>query len=346
MRKRPYIIIDEQIPYLEGITQQHAQIERLPYPMIVTERVRKADALLIRTRTRCSACLLTGSPVSFIGSPAIGTDHIDLDYCASAGIKVVNAPGCNAGAVVQYVFTSLVMCAALKGIDLCGKSMGIIGVGNVGSKVTRLAKQLGMKLLLNDPPRALAEGSQGFCELNYLLKHADVVTLHVPLDPSTQGMAGSDFFANMQEGACFINTSRGGVVDERALRSAVTRLGGIVLDVWQGEPDICVETLKTTDIATPHIAGYSVEGKRNASQTVVRALAAHFDWKDLLEYTVDLPPACHVPAHLLFKQCFPIMEEDERLRKAPERFEEHRNNYIFRREWTPEQYKRLNLCTL
>jgi erythronate-4-phosphate dehydrogenase len=344
MHKRPYIVVDEQIPYLEGITSQHARIVRLPYTGINSESVRKADALLVRTRTRCSAGLLGGSAVSFIGSPTIGTDHINMEYCTASQIEVVNAPGCNAGAVMQYVFTALAALAGDRSSDLCGKTLGIIGVGNVGSREEKLANGLGMKTLLHDPPRAEREGPEKFCDLDFLLKHADVVTLHVPLDKTTEGMAGTDFFRNMKKGACFINTSRGPVVNEYALRCAASHLGGIILDVWQGEPHICTDTLHVTHIATPHIAGYSVEGKRNASQTVVRALARHFSWEDLKEYTVDLPPACDVPSRLLFKACFPVMDEDRRLRAAPERFEEQRNAYVFRREWTPEQYNRLNLC--
>ena len=148
----------------------------------------------------------------------------------------------------------------------------------------------------------------------------------------------------MKKGACFINTSRGAVVDEQALRKAAPQLGGIILDVWQGEPHINPATIEVSSIGTPHIAGYSLEGKRNATEQVVQAMAIHFGWNDLQNYSVALPAASYVPSDLLFTHCFPIFEEDKQLRKAPEQFEQIRNAYVFRREWTQEQYSRLTLC--
>ena len=340
----PYIIADDQVPFLEGIPSRLARIERLPGHLIYKEAISAADALVVRTRTRCDASLLEGSSVSFVGSATIGTDHIDIPYCKSHGIKVVNAPGCNAGAVMQHVFTALVAWAAKRNTDLCGKTLGVVGVGNVGKKVVRLAEYLGMKTLLNDPPRALAEGSAGFVDLPFLLKHADIATLHVPFAPDTRGMADRAFFSSMRKGACLVNTSRGEVVDEEALKNAAGDMGGIILDVWRNEPRIDIETLGITDIATPHIAGYSMEGKRNASQTIIRELAAHFGWRELENYTISLPPPRPVPADLLFTHCFPIFVEDKQLRSAPHQFEAFRKAYVYRREWTPEQYRQLTLC--
>lgn len=344
MRKKPLIIADNQIPYLEGIPERYARIVRMPYHRIDAAALRCADALLVRTRTLCSKELLQGSSVTFVGSPTIGTDHIDLDYCATANIAVAHAPGCNAGAVMQYVFTALAVAATQKNMCLSDKTIGIVGVGNVGSRVERLAGHLGMKTLLNDPPRAVQEGADSFCSLDFLLSKADVVTLHVPLDATTRGMADRSFFDKMKEGAFFINTSRGDVTNEQALQAAASGLGAVVLDVWQNEPHIDKKTLDATHIATPHIAGYSMEGKRNATETVVRALAAHFQWEELLQYAVTLPSVEEVPSHALFTQCFPIMEEDKRLRSAPDLFEEQRNAYVYRREWTREQYNALTFC--
>ncbi|MDD2538275.1 MAG: 4-phosphoerythronate dehydrogenase [Bacteroidales bacterium] len=344
MDTRPHIIADSQIPFLDAITASHARITRMPGHMIGPSDVRRADALVIRTRTVCNASLLQGSAVSFIGSATIGTDHIDLEYCASGNITVTAAPGCNAGAVMQYLFTALAAWARAGETDLREMTLGIVGVGNVGKKVEDLARHLGMKTILNDPPRALTEGPEGFSTLDRLLTEADIVTMHVPLTPLTRGMAGREFFRSLRNGACFVNTSRGAVVDESALREASGRLGGIILDVWQGEPHIDPSTVKITDLATPHIAGYSLEGKRNASQTVLRALARHFGWEDLKDHTIDLPPVPVVPAHLLFTRCFPIFVEDKRLRDAPHDFETQRNAYVYRREWTPEQYRQLTLC--
>ncbi|HPV88112.1 MAG TPA: 4-phosphoerythronate dehydrogenase, partial [Bacteroidales bacterium] len=344
MDTRPHIVIDQQVPFLEGITGKHARITRMPGHLIRSGDIRKADALIVRTRTICSAALLQDSSVSFIGSPTIGTDHIDMEFCRSKGIAVANAPGCNSLAVMQYVFTALVAWAGSRKRDLCNMTLGIIGVGHVGKKVAALAGHLGMQTILNDPPRALAEGPEGFSDLGFLLDKSDIVTMHVPLDRTTRGMAHKDFFGAMKKGACFINTSRGDVVDEETLREASLRLGGIILDVWHGEPHIDPATVRITDIATPHIAGYSLEGKRNASQMVVRALAEHFGWDDLKDYSVSLPPPREVSQDLLFTRCFPIFVEDKQLRAAPEQFEHQRNAYVFRREWTPDQYRQLTLC--
>jgi erythronate-4-phosphate dehydrogenase len=341
---RPYIVVDDQVPFLEGITGKHARIIRKPGHLIEARDIRNADALIVRTRTVCSAALLQDSSVSFIGSPTIGTDHIDMEFCKAKGIAVANAPGCNSGAVMQYVFTALVAWAGSRKCDLRNKTLGIIGVGNVGKKVATLAGHLGMHTILNDPPRARAEGPHGFSDLGFLLEKSDIVTMHVPLDPLTRGMAHRNFFASMKGSACFINTSRGDVVDEGALREASPRLGGIILDVWHGEPHIDPATVSITDIATPHIAGYSLEGKRNASQQVVRALAKHYGWDDLKDYSIVLPTVGQVPQDLLFTRCFPIFVEDKQLRTAPEQFEHLRNAYVFRREWTPEQYRQLTLC--
>lgn len=344
MDVKPHIIADQQVPYLEGIGKKHARITRVPGHLIDKQILKKADALLVRTRTICSAALLKDSPVSFIGSPTIGTDHIDLDYCAKKGIVVVNAPGCNSGAVMQYVFSALVAWAGNHAEDLKSKTLGIVGVGNVGKKVAALAAHLGIRTVLNDPPRAKAEGQEGFSDLGLLLEQSDIITMHVPLTPLTINMVNNNFLSSMKQGACFINTSRGAVVDEMALQKAAPKLGGIILDVWQGEPHIDPATLKVCNIATPHIAGYSLEGKSNATEQVVRAMAVHFGWNDLQNYTVALPAAKHVPADLLFTQCFPIFELDKQLRKAPEQFELIRNAYVYRREWTREQYSQLTLC--
>ena len=341
---KPHIIADEQVPFLEGISKKHARITRIPGHLIDNQVLKKADALLVRTRTICSAGLLKDSRISFIGSPTIGTDHIDMEYCAKTGIVVANAPGCNSGAVMQYVFTALVAWAGNNAEELKSKTLGIVGVGNIGKKVAALASRLGIRTILNDPPRAEAEGPEGFSDLGLLLEQSDIITMHVPLTPLTQNMVQSHFLSSMKQSACFINTSRGDVVDEDALRKAAPQLGGIILEVWQGEPHINPATLEVCNIATPHIAGYSLEGKRNATEQVVRAMASHFGWNDLQNYSVTLPPAGYVPSDLLFTQCFPIFEQDKQLRKTPEQFEQIRNAYVYRREWTQEQYSQLTLC--
>lgn len=346
MNRQPVILIDKEVPFLEGVFDNRAVVRLMKGAEITATDIGDADALIIRTRTECVPRTLEGSRVSFIGSATIGTDHIDTGYCTSHGIEVANAPGCNAGAVMQYVFTALAGWSGKKGRSLSGMTMGIIGVGNVGRRVAELARMLGFRVLLNDPPRAAAEGPHDFSDLPQILFLSDIVTLHVPLTADTFAMAGDSFFRKMKDGACFVNTSRGAVVNEEALRKHAPRLGGVILDVWNNEPDIDERTLGVTDIATPHIAGYSLEGKRNASQTVVRAMAHHFRWEDLYDFSIKLPVPDFVPEHLLFKDCFPIFVEDSKLRSSPNQFESWRSGYTFRREWTREQFNQLPQCLL
>ncbi len=329
---------------MEGVLDPYAQVRFLSDSQMTPRALQEARALLIRTRTCCNAQTLAASAVEFVGSATIGTDHIDIPYCTGRGIEVANAPGCNAGAVMQYVFTALAALAQRRQVNLKAPVLGIIGVGHVGGRVADLARLMGFDVLLNDPPREEKEGPDGFCPLPRLLAQSDIVTLHVPLTPLTRAMADDAFFAQLRDGACFINTSRGAVVDEAALRHAAGRLGPIVLDVWNHEPQIDPQTVAVTALATEHIAGYSLEGKRNASQTVVRALARHFGWEPLFDFSVNLPPAEFVPTSLLLSRCFPIFVEDTALRECPRQFEARRSAYRFRREWTPQQYKLLPLC--
>lgn len=341
---KPTLIIDSHIPFIEGVLDPYATVQYREPNQIDAQVVQYADALLVRTRTRCDKALLEGSSVSFIGTATIGMDHIDAAYCQSKGIVVANAPGCNAGAVVQYVFTALDALAVRKGLSFAGKTLGIVGVGHVGKRVAALGQALGFRVLLNDPPRALAEGPDGFTSLDNLLQEADVVTLHVPLAPDTMHLANTSFFQRMKPTACFINASRGPVVDETALALARNRLGSIVLDVWEHEPEINPDTVALTDLATPHIAGYSLEGKRNATVTIVRALARHFNWESLANFAISLPEPPKTNPRLLFSQYFPIFVEDDTLRGNPSGFEQQRSHYVYRREWTPKQYKLLPLC--
>ena len=210
------IVADKHIPFLEGVFEPYAEVLYLNGKEISREVLMDADAMIIRTRTKCNAALLDGTSVKMIATATIGTDHIDLEYCREKGIKVHNAEGCNAGGVMQYVFSALYGVAARKAIKLDDMTMGIVGVGHVGSLVEKMARYLGFKVLLCDPPRAEAEGPDGFCSLEYLLANSDVVTMHVPLDATTAGMADETFFALMMPGAIFINAARGEVIDEDA----------------------------------------------------------------------------------------------------------------------------------
>ena len=337
-------VADVDIPFLKGVLEPYAEVVYKKGMEICREDILDADALLIRTRTRCDASLLEGTKVSLITTATIGMDHIDLDYCRSHGIEVANASGCNAGGVMQYVFSALYGVAARKGIKIDGATIGIIGVGNVGKKVEYLAEYLGFKILKCDPPRAQREGSDGFCSLEHLLAESDVVTLHVPLDESTRGMANADFFTLMKPGSIFINASRGEVVDEKALIEASPKFGAIVIDTWNNEPDVDENLIDIVDIATPHIAGYSFQGKLNGTALAVRAVAGHFGIDDLVGFfpvdelsdreplILDLKGKNQGEITAVFQYNYPIFTDDFRFRMEPHKFEKLRSEYQYRRE--------------
>lgn len=343
-RRRIKIVADSNIPFLNGVFEQYAEVLYLDGMDITYEDVSDADALIIRTRTKCNADLLDGSKVRIIATATIGTDHIDMDYCARRYIRVYNAEGCNAGGVMQYVFSALYGVAARKAIKLDNANFGIIGVGHVGSCVEKMARYLGFNVLLCDPPRAQAEGEEGFCSLDYLLANSQVVTMHTPLDETTRNMAGHGFFQLMQQGAIFINASRGEVVDEEALIEAMPKLGGVIIDTWNNEPDVNRELIEKVDVATPHIAGYSYQGKQNGTASAVQAVARFFGFEDLYDYYPDSGIPEHQPLRLdlkgktqgeiaaVFQYNYPIFTDDFRFRMNPDNFEAMRSDYQYRRE--------------
>ena len=214
------IVADTNIPFLKGVLEPYAEVVYVDGRAINREMMLDADALIIRTRTKCNEETLSGTKVQMIASATIGMDHIDLGWCAAHGIDVQNAEGCNAGGVADYVFSALYGIASRRAIKLADATIGLIGVGNVGKKVEAMARSLGFHVLLCDPPRAAKEGPEGFVSIDELLSQATVVTMHVPLDETTRGMASTDFFEKIQPGAIFINASRGEVVDEAALLHA------------------------------------------------------------------------------------------------------------------------------
>lgn len=342
--KRLKIVADKAIPFLEGVFDPYADMTYLPGDKIGPEDVRDADVLMVRTRTKCNADLLEGSKVKFIATATIGTDHIDFPYCDSKGIVVRNAPGCNAGGVMEYVFSALYGLASRKSISLQGDTIGIIGVGHVGSLIERMGRALGFKILKCDPPRAEAEGSFGFCDLEYLLQNSQIVTLHVPLDETTRGMANNEFFSLMQPGAFFINAARGEVVCDDALKAAIPKLGPVIIDTWNHEPDIDLDLMDKVAIATPHIAGYSYQGKQNGTAAAVRAVAHYFGITELYEFfpKTDLPENEAVKLDLkglnqgeiasVLQYNYPIFTDDFMLRLNPENFDKLRSEYNYRRE--------------
>ncbi len=344
MYRRIKIVADSNIPFLEGIFEPYADIAYIDGKDITRDDILDADALIIRTRTKCNEELLHGTRVSLIATATIGTDHIDMDWCRANGIRVYNAQGCNAGGVMQYVFTGLYGTASRNGIKLDDMTLGIIGVGNVGKKVEHMAKYLGFKVLKCDPPRAAKEGPEEFVPMDYLLANSNIVTMHTPLDETTKGMADRFFFELMQPGTFFINASRGEVVDEDALMEARVKLGPVIIDTWNNEPDINLKLLDMVDIATPHIAGYSFQGKQNGTASAVRAVARQFDINGLYHFY----PTCNLPEHqpkrldlkgktqgeitTIFQYNYPIFTDDFMFRMNPGNFEKLRSEYQYRRE--------------
>ena len=339
------IVVDDAIPFISGVFEPYADVVYKVGREISREDLLDAQALVIRTRTKCDAALLDGTKVKFIATATIGTDHIDHDYCDKAGIVVRNAAGCNAGGVMNYVFSALYGVASRKAIRLDGTKLGIVGVGNVGSRVDRVAGYLGFKVLKNDPPRMAAEGPDGFCPLDYLLQNSQVVTMHVPLDKTTFRMCDDAFFDKRKPGAIFINASRGEVVDDEALKRAIPKLGPVIIDTWNNEPDIDRELMNMVDIATPHIAGYSYQGKQNGTAASVRALARFFGFEKLYEFfpktelesleavKLDLKGKRQGEITSALQYNYPIFTDDFMFRMDPGAFESLRSHYQYRREY-------------
>lgn len=342
------IVIDDKIPFIRGVFDPYAEVLYLPGGEIRREHLQDADCLIVRTRTRCNRNLLENTGIRFIATATIGFDHIDTMWCANNGISWTNAPGCNSGSVAQYITAALFTIASRMNFDLKDKTLGIIGVGHVGKKVEKLARLLGMKVILNDPPREKTEGSEIFTDLPSLLKNSDIVTVHVPLNrqgpDKTTDLVNLEFLRALKPGTILINSSRGEVVNEEDLMRELRKpggLGGVILDVWQNEPDINRELLGLADIATPHIAGYSLDGKLNASRMVVNAV--------MKEFGIDIPDLSWTLDGLRLKalknnESKPILQDyllatyditgdDLRLRDSPGTFEQQRNNYPVRREF-------------
>lgn len=338
------IVADKYIPFLEGVFEPYADVVYIDGRAISHDDLVDADAIIIRTRTKCNAALLDGTNVKIIATATIGTDHIDLDYCRERGIMVHNAEGCNAGGVMQYVFSALYGVAARKAIKLDGFNFGIVGVGNVGRKVEAMARYLGFNVLRCDPPRAEAEGEEGFCSLDYLLANSQIVTMHVPLNETTRGMVDDEFFLKMQLGTIFINAARGEIMDEKALKEAYPKLGAAIIDTWNNEPDVDEELIDMVDVATPHIAGYSYQGKQNGTAMSVQAVARFFGIEELYGYYPEADIPDHEPVLLdlkgkkqgeiaaVFQYNYPIFTDDFRFRMEPHNFEKMRSNYQYRRE--------------
>lgn len=345
MEGKVKIVIDGEIPFIKGVFEPYAEVVYVKSDGFARDLVADADALVIRSRTQCGSDLLEGTSVKFVATDTIVTSHIDFDYCRAHGIIIRSATGSNAGAVMNYVFSALYGSASRKGINLEGGTIGIIGLGNVGSRVERTANYLGIDTLRYDPIRQAHDGPHGFCDLDYLLANSDVVTLHPSVSVQTRRMANDSFFGKMKDGAIFINTSNGELVDDEALKRAIPRLGPVIIDTWNHEPDVDRELLDLVDIATPHIAAYSYQGKQNGTAMCVRSLSRYFGFKDLFDFfpkteiqelesiKLDLKGKTQGEITSVLQYNYPIFSDDFMFRLAPDSFSELRSNYQYRREF-------------
>jgi len=328
------VVADAAIPFLQGTLEPWAEVRRLPGVAISSDDVRDADALVVRTRTRCDERLLAGSRVKLVATATIGFDHIDTAWCNANGIRVATAAGCNARGVLQWVAALLVHLSRTQGWQPQEKTLGIVGVGHVGSLVQQYASAWGFRVLCCDPPREAREHS-GFLPLGEVARRADLLTFHVPLDSSTRRMADAGLFASMKPDAVVINSSRGEVVDGRALLASGL---DCALDVWEHEPHPDPDLLRRAIVATPHIAGYSEQGKAAATALAVQAVARTFG----LPLDGWYPPAAapSSPRRLSWQElcetiagAFDIAAESRRLKEHPADFERIRDSYDYRREY-------------
>lgn len=328
------IVIDDKIPYIRdavaAITDDAVYMDG---SAIKADDVRDADAMIVRTRTRCDERLLGGSRVRFVGTATIGYDHLDTAWLDRAGICWTNCPGCNASSVAQYLRSVLILLARFHGVNLVGTTIGIVGCGHVGTLVCDVALSFGMRVLVCDPP----VGASGYVSLETIEREADIITFHVPLTRDgaypTYHLADEAFFSRLVRRPFIINTSRGAVVDTGALLRAID--DGIVrqaiVDTWEREPHVDLRLLDRVYIGTPHIAGYSADGKANADNMVLDALCRFFG---VAAPPVVLPPP--LPSGFVYTgdplQLYNPLDDSRRLKAYPDKFEYLRGNYPLRRE--------------
>ncbi len=293
------ILVDENVPYGREAFGTLGEVRTAHGRKITRDMLMDVDALVIRSITKADRALLEGTPVRFVGTCTIGEDHVDKAYLAEADIAFSSAPGCNAGSVAQYIASALVTLSMKHRFDMRRMKLGIVGVGNVGSKVARVGAALGFECVLNDPPLFEQTGDPKYRPLDEILD-CDIITLHVPMQKSgpwpTWHLADDAFLARMKPGSLLINSSRGGVCCNQALKAALRsgHLRGAVLDVWEGEPVVDIELLAKVDIVTPHIAGYSFDGKVNGTRQILEALCAVLGQPSAWDPT-PLLPAPEVP---------------------------------------------------
>ena len=362
LNRRLSIVVDENIPYARESFGSFGSVQLRHGRRITSADVKDADALIVRSITRVDESLLAGSRVKFVGTATIGTDHVDIDYLREQGIAFASAPGSNATSVAEYIVAALLRSAQARGVVLEGSTIAVVGVGNVGFRVMQRAQALGMHVVLNDPPRQRLEPDGGFVPLADALRQADYVSLHVPLlregPDATLALAGKTFFETMRPGAVFLNTARGPIVDETALKAAIDdrRVAHAILDVWQHEPAIDPEMVRRTFIATAHIAGYSFDGKVAATEMICSLMVVHFWGMGSAGFGFELTGALPPPAvpqidatgrsepdedvlRDIVARVYDIRGDDEALRKAVaseapgEQFDLLRKTYWQRREF-------------
>lgn len=364
------IVADENIPFVREAFSHLGKVKTFPGRKINRKFLREADVLLVRSVTKVNAFLLEGSRIKFVATATIGYEHIDSKYLKERSIGFFCATGSNADSVKEYFFVGLFFLARKKGFYLKGKTLGVVGVGNIGKRVVSCARALGMKVLENDPPRARKERKAHFRVLDQLME-ADIITLHVPLTyqgkDATYHLFDAERITKMKADSIVVNTSRGGVVDDEALKKALFKrtIGGAVLDVWEGEPEIDVNLLKMVDIGTPHIAGYSFDGKINGTRMIYHAVCNFFNIKPTWDPS-RLMPSVEVP-HLrievtddeeeeviqrTIRQIYDIEVDDNSLREilnCEERkrgsfFDRLRHQYRHRREFFSTNLKFSREC--
>lgn len=351
------ILVDENMPYARELFSRLGEVKAVAGRPVPVEALNDADALMVRSVTKVNEALLSGKAIKFVGTATAGTDHVDQAWLQQAGIGFSAAPGCNAIAVVEYVFSALLMLAERDGFALADRTVGIVGVGNVGGRLQKRLEALGIKTLLCDPPRAdrADRGDEGdFRSLDELVQDADILTFHTPLykegQYKTLHLADEALIRRLKPGTILINACRGPVVDNAALlqRLQAGQALSVVLDVWEPEPDLNTELLKRVDIGTPHIAGYTLEGKARGTTQVFEAYSAFIGHPQQVALDTLLPApefgriTLHGPldqatlkrlAHLVYD----VRRDDAPLRKvagAAGEFDKLRKNYQERREWS------------
>ncbi|KAA6324725.1 Erythronate-4-phosphate dehydrogenase [termite gut metagenome] len=336
------IIVDDKIPYIkEAIRQIANDVIFVSGKDFTPKLICDADALIVRTRTHCNRKLLEGSHIRLIVTATAGCDHIDTEYCRQTGIVWNHAAGCNSSSVAQYVQSSLLVLQQTSKIALEKLTIGIVGVGNVGTKVAEKTRKAGMRVLINDLPRQEKEGMSQFTNLTTIARECDVITFHTPLyregKYKTYHLANEMFFRSLRRRPVIINTSRGEVVDTGALLNAFDTgiVSNAVIDVWEGEPIINRTLLEKAVITTPHIAGYSADGKANATCMSLQAICKHFGITASFEVTPPPPDNTIIHAktyeEALLKIYNPQVDSDA-LKANPEQFEKLREEYPLRRE--------------